>query len=54
MFSKIKARINAVRRHPEVEELAQNSRQLLQLELRRLNRRLKAHAQGSIEPLCNR
>lgn len=54
MFKSLKARVAAIRHHPEVEELAQNSKQLLALELRRLNRRLKARTQGGIEPLCNR
>jgi hypothetical protein len=55
MFDTIKARINRVRNHPEVEELAQNTRQLLNHELRRLNRRIKRRLTNpEIEPLANR
>lgn len=55
MFSGIRTRIARIRHHPEVEELCQNSAQLLQHELKRLNRKLKRRlAQAPIEPLANR
>lgn len=55
MFSGIRTRIARVRSHPEVEELCQNSRQLLQHELRRLNRKIKRRlAEAPIEQLASR
>lgn len=55
MFSGIRTRIARIKSHPDVEELAQNSRQLLAQELKRLNRRLKARLkEAPIEPYANR
>ena len=55
MFSALKDRIARVRARPEVEELCQNSRQLLNHELKRLNRKIKRRLTSApIEPLCNR
>jgi len=55
MFDSLKTRIARVRSHPEVEELAQNTRQLLNHELKRLNRKIKRRLTSvPVEPLANR